>query len=308
LPLCLYFHKVYICIHPKILIFPPTVFLFDIPRAMGAVFNKDMHERYTGWYRSRQGKAIDSALEGLIVSLIDPQPGQRVLDVGCGAGNHLLILNKLGLDVSGIDASPYIIEQARRRLGNRCTLRVCPAEDLPFEDNEFDIVVLINTLEFVQDPAQVLREAGRVAYRHVFIGVFNSLSWSGLAYRIQGRLGDSLFQHVRWYSLWHIKRLLRAVYGDIPISWQAVRLYPAFWDRMRLTPDSSWIGRRVPFGLFLALCATMVYTVKTNNIPLKIRIKEVGQPLTHARVSSPAYPMDFGQEQGVSTHERSLSI
>ncbi len=246
---------------------------------MGLIFDKNTANSYDSWYRSLRGIAIDKALEQLILSLLDPKPRERVLDIGCGTGNHLLILSKLGLDVSGIDASSHMIEKAKKRLGHCCTLKKAMAEDLPFDDNEFDLAVFINTLEYLDDPLKALREAGRVTNRKVFVGVINSLSWNGLKNRIQGYLGDSLFSHARFYNLWQLISLLQRAYGPAPISWGCIKAYPYSIRKMMPFRKNLIDWNHFPFGSFLGISATMVYQAKTDKIPLKIRLKKASQSL-----------------------------
>ena len=252
---------------------------------MGLVFDRNIAGVYDAWYRSQQGRAIDRSIERLILALLEPKPMERVLDIGCGSGNNLLALSKLGLDVSGIDASQYMIERARERLGNRCSLKKGMAEDLPFDDNEFDIAVLINTLEFLDDPLKALREAGRVANRKIFIGVLNSLSWNGLLKKIQGYLGDPLFSHVRFFNLWQVRHLLHVAYGKVPVSWGCIRIRPPFIQEPDLFGDAFMNWKHSPFGSFLGISATMQYRVKTNGLPLKAQLKKTRQSLIRARTS-----------------------
>ncbi|HIJ58584.1 MAG TPA: class I SAM-dependent methyltransferase, partial [Deltaproteobacteria bacterium] len=176
---------------------------------MGLIFDENSAAFYESWRRSSQSRTIERSLEQLVISLMDPEPGERILDIGCGTGNHLLMFNKLGLNVSGVDASPHMMQEAKSRLGHRSTIKMGMAEDLPFDDNEFDLAVLVNTLEFLDKPLLALREAGRVASRKVFIGVLNSLSWNGILKRIQGYFGDPLFGQTTFYNLWQIKSLLQ---------------------------------------------------------------------------------------------------
>ena len=251
---------------------------------MGTTFTKELHECYSRWCKSRQGRAIESSLESLIHSIMDIQPGLRVLDIGCGAGNHLLMLSKMGLDVSGVDASPFMIEQARSRLGRHCTLATCHAEDLPFEDNEFDSVFLINTLEFVGDPVEVLKEAGRVASRQVFIGTFNSLSWSGLTNKMVGLLGNSMFRSARLFTVWDLKALVKEAFGGVPMAWKCILLYPEFLDRTGLVSGNWCTLTGTPFGAFIGLRASMLYTVRAHTIPLKVQLDDMSQPVSQIRV------------------------
>lgn len=250
---------------------------------MGLIFDRKIATTYESWYDSPQGRAIDKSIEQMVLSLIDPAPGERVLDIGCGAGNHLLTLSKLGLDVSGLDASPYMINKAGKRLGHRCTLRTGMAEDLPFEDNEFDFAVLINTLEFIDNPLQALREAGRVANKKVFMGVINSLSWLGLTKRIKGYSGDPLFGRTRFYNLWQLKSLIRMAYGHVPLSWSCIKIRPSFMEEMKPFGKDLLKWRNSPFGSFIGISATLAYRIKTDNLPLSIKLKRASQSIIGAK-------------------------
>src|SRR5919197_3717876 len=93
---------------------------------------------------------------------VDLEPGQRVLDVGCGVGAFLRLVAERGGEPHGIDASETLIAFARTRLPN-ADLRVGEMEDLPWDDNAFDVVTGFNSFFFADDMVAALREAGRVA-------------------------------------------------------------------------------------------------------------------------------------------------
>lgn len=261
---------------------------------MGLIFDKNVAGLYKSWYHSPQGRKIDGSIEQLIVSLLDPTAGERVLDIGCGTGNHLLYFSRMGLDVSGVDASSYMIDKAKKRLGHRCTLKIGRAENLPFDDNEFDLAVFINTIEFLDDPLQALREAGRVAKRKVFVGVLNSLSLSGLMKSIQGYFGDPLFSRTRCYNLWQVKSLLRMAYGNAPVSWGCIDIWPSFIEETGTFGMHFRDIGHLPFGSFLGISATMIYKIMTDNLPLKDRLKKASQSLVGARTLE-----DLNRNRGV---------
>ena len=268
---------------------------------MGLVFNNETAGIYEAWCQSSQGRAMDRSTEELIMALVEPKPGERVLDIGCGTGNHLLAFSRLGLDISGIDASSYMIERARERLGHRCDLKKGMAEDLPFDDNEFDLAVLINTLEFLDDPLQALREAGRVANRKVFIGVMNSLSCNGVLKRLQGYLGDSLFSRAKFFNLWKLKALLQMAYGPVPVSWGCIMLSSFLAEEMMPFGNHLWNWKHYPFGSFLGISATMIYRIKTDN--LWIRLKEARPSLFGAKTLE-----DLKHSRGVDGDKRGVSL
>ncbi|MGM0427684.1 MAG: class I SAM-dependent methyltransferase [Thermodesulfobacteriota bacterium] len=259
---------------------------------MGLIFDENTLAFYESWRRSSQGRTIDRSLENLLGTMLEPRANDRVLDIGCGIGDHLLILNKLGLDISGADASPYMVQKAKDRLGHRCTVKLGTTDDLPFDDNEVDYATLINTLEFLDNPLMALREAGRVANKKVFIGVWNSLSWNGLLKKIHGFFGDPLFSQARLYNLWQLKSLLRLAYGPAPISWQCIKMLPAFGEEASPRKSGMLGWKHSPFGFFLGLSATLVYRVKTDNLPLKMRLKTARQspvalrPLRRTHISN----------------------
>src|SRR6266508_1285942 len=90
------------------------------------------------------------------------EPGWRVLDVGCGAGAFLRLVADCGGLSHGLDASEALIAFARTRLPD-ADLRAGEMEDLPWEDDTFDLVTGFNSFFFANDMVAALREAGRVA-------------------------------------------------------------------------------------------------------------------------------------------------
>ncbi|MEZ5379119.1 MAG: class I SAM-dependent methyltransferase [Acidimicrobiales bacterium] len=80
-----------------------------------------------------------------LVELLGLEPGQRVLDVGCGPGRHSLALAELGFDVVGVDIAERFVRLANEAavssgLDERATFTVADARALPF-DGEFDAVI-----------------------------------------------------------------------------------------------------------------------------------------------------------------------
>jgi SAM-dependent methyltransferase len=93
---------------------------------------------------------------------VGPVAGRRVLDVGCGAGAFLRLVAAHGGEPFGLDASAALIALARTRLPD-ADLRIGEMEDLPWDDDSFDLVTGFNAFFFANDFVAALREAGRVA-------------------------------------------------------------------------------------------------------------------------------------------------
>ena len=247
---------------------------------MGVVFDHQAADAYDAWLQSRQGRAIERELDRQIRRLLTPRSRERVLDIGCGSGNHLLMLNRMGLDITGVDASPQMVARARTRFGGRPVVKRGRAEDLPYEDNEFDLSVMINTLEFLDNPLVALREAARVTNRKIFIGVFNSLSCDGVLQKIQGYFGRSLFARARFFHFWELKSLLHRVLGEVPLSWFSIGVGPGFMQGMRsFGGKERWGCSQSRFGFFLGVSAAMAYRVKTENLSLKVELRKSTAPL-----------------------------
>lgn len=97
-----------------------------------------------------------STTEPLICEIPD---GASVLDVGCNSGELMVLLKKKGCRVTGVDLSDIAILAAKKK-----GLRVikASAEELPFKDKRFDVVVLREVLIHVHEPLKALKEIRRV--------------------------------------------------------------------------------------------------------------------------------------------------
>jgi SAM-dependent methyltransferase len=97
------------------------------------------------------------------VRVADLEPGQRVLDVGCGPGALTAVLvERLGTDqVAGVDPSEPFVAAVRDRLPG-VDVRLAPAEDLPFADASYDAALAQLVVHFMADPVAGLREMARV--------------------------------------------------------------------------------------------------------------------------------------------------
>lgn len=74
------------------------------------------------WADIVQGEDRDDAWD-VVIDLLPPVDGSRVLDAGCGSGVYSARLARLGADVLGVDFSPEMLAQARRRHGDSATFR-----------------------------------------------------------------------------------------------------------------------------------------------------------------------------------------
>ena len=90
-----------------------------------------------------------------LIPLLDPQPGELILDLGCGTGHLAKTIAESGAHVIGIDSSPQMIETARTTYPG-LDFRIANARDFSFND-PFDAVFSNATLHWVRPPESVIR-------------------------------------------------------------------------------------------------------------------------------------------------------
>jgi SAM-dependent methyltransferase len=126
---------------------------------------RDLQTRYDEWHRGQTKElALDPGQERFFVwlfELLGDRRGERLLDVACGAGLFIAYAAGRGMDVSGVDISTVAVERARR-LVPAADVQIGSGEELPFDDEAFDVVTCLGSLEHFPDPLAGVREMGRV--------------------------------------------------------------------------------------------------------------------------------------------------
>jgi SAM-dependent methyltransferase len=130
--------------------------------------------------------------------------GERVLDVGCGAGRFVRALGEAGADPVGVEIAEAALERARRNAPGADLRLVEPDGSLPLEHRSVDLVWCSEVLEHVPDTAGLLSEVRRVLKtggRLLATTPSHDLPRRALIALLRWEEHfDPLGQHVRFYS------------------------------------------------------------------------------------------------------------
>jgi len=208
---------------------------------------------------------IDRREKYLIQRFLKPANGERLLDVGCGAGDYLRFFRGKGCNVTGVDPSQDMLDMAQKRLGQRADLCPGDCEDLPFSDDEFDIVTLIFP-DSANNLQKVIQEAIRVCRGRIFLGTINRYSLSST--QIENRTALHPDINRRASSIPELIRLVRSTLPDTVIEWGSILFFPPPWY-----PAVSFFEERIPvvknpFGSVIGLSFPVTYTRITVQDPL----------------------------------------
>jgi len=155
-----------------------------------------------------------------------PDGSLDILDVGAAQGRSVLALRQRGHRAAGVEPSPEAIEISRElaeRYDTPLEIREGGAEQLPFEDERFDLVIATSVIEHVSDLDRSLREIHRVLRP-------NGIFWFNAASSMSPRQAEiSVFPLFGWYPL-AVKRR---------IMWWAVANRPA-WVGHTEHPAINW--------------------------------------------------------------------
>jgi ubiquinone/menaquinone biosynthesis C-methylase UbiE len=142
------------------------------------------------------------------------RPGERVLDLGCGAGRFVAALREAGADPVGVELAQAALERARRNVPGADLRLTAPDGSLPLPHGEFDVVWCSEVLEHVPDTVAFLTEARRVLKRGgrllVTVPDHGRLKRTLIALARHEAHYDPLGQHVRFYTRRSLTRALEA--------------------------------------------------------------------------------------------------
>lgn len=102
-----------------------------------------------------------SRMSQATIQMVDPKPGESILDIGCGRAMDIVALSKFGATVIGVEPSSVMLEYARQSLksdGNKTGVLQAIAESIPIAQGSIDKIVCKGALDHFADPERAIRQ------------------------------------------------------------------------------------------------------------------------------------------------------
>jgi ubiquinone/menaquinone biosynthesis C-methylase UbiE len=231
-------------------------------------FEPNTSDLKESWLKTTTGQYLLTRQKELILDLVSPHAGERVLDIGCGTGVYLQIFRDKWCLVTGIDCSEEMLKTSRSQLGPDAELNLGNAENIPYSDDEFDVVTIINALETAANPQKVIAEAIRVSRGRVFIGFLNRHSFAGTRQRLKEIFGFPLSEKIRFFTTDEIKRMVGNLIDAPTFKWGSVIYFPSMVYDISTELEELIPHIKNPLGAFAGLAFDVKYTYRTAQNPL----------------------------------------
>ncbi|MFX1295199.1 MAG: class I SAM-dependent methyltransferase [Promethearchaeota archaeon] len=131
---------------------------------------KFLYDETTEGYDRRYNE-IQKIKYKIIFEQISIEPGQKILDIGCGTGNLFLFLENIDCLKYGIDLSSKSLKRCQEKLGKEKLIHViCADIDFPpFKKDFFEKIFLVTILQNVPDPARSLKEIKNLCKQNGYV-------------------------------------------------------------------------------------------------------------------------------------------
>jgi len=163
----------------------------------------DWPEKYDRWFETPIGALVKQYENELLLDLLQPQPGDHILDVGCGTGIFTCNILGFGSHVTAIDISYPMLKRAEVKTKGLPFRAVAgDMRYLPFADDCFDKTVSMTALEFIGSGRAAVADLFRVTKKGgvVVVTTLNSLSpWANRRKKAAEK-GHSLFEQMIFRS------------------------------------------------------------------------------------------------------------
>jgi ubiquinone/menaquinone biosynthesis C-methylase UbiE len=169
---------------------------------MAKIFD-DWPEKYDLWFETPMGKLIKYYESKLVLRMLTPNPGEVILDAGCGTGIFTADILKAGARVVGLELSFTMLRRALTKCGAQTFEPVIgDIRGLPFTNASFHKAISITAIEFIQDARMAVEELFRVTKPggSIVVATLNSLSPWAERRKKAAQKGHPLFRHTIFRS------------------------------------------------------------------------------------------------------------
>ncbi len=145
----------------------------------GAELFDEWPDRYEEWFSTPIGKLVRQVEAEVVLDLLSAEPGEYLLDAGCGTGVFTTDFIAAGATVVGLDISFPMLRAAIQKAPQPAFSAVLgDMNRLPFMSNSFAKTVSITAIEFIEDAKNAIDELFRVTRPggYVLVATLNSLS------------------------------------------------------------------------------------------------------------------------------------
>ena len=170
----------------------------------------EWRDKYDAWFTTPMGALIKHYETELVMAILTPASGERILDAGCGTGIFTKDICVPGTRVVGLELSFPMLQGAVGRFqGRRFQGIQGDINHLPFSNNRFARTISLTALEFVEDAEGAVRELFRVTRPggSVVVATLNSLSPWAARRKAAGEKGHPLFRQAIFRSPQEIRAL-----------------------------------------------------------------------------------------------------
>tara|TARA_B110000263_G_C15292492_1_gene504033 strand:- start:747 stop:1688 length:942 start_codon:yes stop_codon:yes gene_type:complete len=181
--------------------------VFASPRLTVDEINRIYKIGFKGKLEKKKDESDQSKYASIVKSFDKYRLNNRILDIGCFYGTFLKAANDFDWKIYGTEISEDIISHAKENTNG--DIRLGELEDIHFEENYFDVIVMMDVIEHLPDPLSTLKEINRIL-RPGGLLYFDTPNFDSLERRVIGKNLHTIFPwHFYFFNVETISKLLK---------------------------------------------------------------------------------------------------
>jgi len=202
---------------------------------------------YKKWFIDNRGTFINETEKNAVKELLKKYPNKhfkKCLDVGIGNGRLIPAYKDKCRKIVGLDISNNLLKEAKKNY--HITVKQGDAENLPFKDKTFDLIINTRVLQHLKDRKECIEEMFRVAKLDaiIIIMVYNRFSIYGIKKYFKRLFNPTCMRYGRFDTIFSIKRYLKDPWFEIKKIRGAVMCQPELL-RKDMTKKQVKLGYKI---------------------------------------------------------------